>query len=219
MIRFKNSLVFYFVIAVLPLAVAACGDATDTSQTAETPSTGGDEIRVLGDLLIVATESMDEETARRISGIEGVSQVDLYLEIKGDTDLVVGVSPGSPSRVGGELVRLVSGNGFADSEDNVAVLGIGVNANSYGFGMTASAMAHRFEVGQSLQLGNERLRVTGLYEAKRDDLENAVLIPLTTAQRIYGREGEVSTVVITAQTGKVQEVRETLENLLRRAGR
>ena len=79
-------------------------------------------------------------------------------------------------------------------------------------------MAHRFQVGQSFDLRGQRLRVIGLYQAERDELADYILLPLSTAQRLYGLEGTVTTAVVTVDTPQnLEKVRRTIQQLLEEA--
>ena len=91
--------------------------------------------------------------------------------------------------------------------------GVRVNSNAYGFGMADSAMAHRFMVGQSFQLQGERLRAIGLYRTGQPDLENYIFLPLATAQRLYGLEGKLTTIV--AAIGPSEDGQQLREAILK----
>ena len=131
---------------------------------------GGVRIRAKSNLLFLTAEALRQDVVQRIVLIDGVSRVDSYLEVDTEPNSIVGVSPGSPLRLRGEPVSITTGEGFSQKDDEVAIPGIGVNADSYGFGMAGSMMAHRFQVGQTFVLQGRRLRVTDLYRAERDEL-------------------------------------------------
>jgi len=148
------------ILALLVIATACGGD---TTPAALLDTVGGVSIRSESNSLFLTADSLQQGLVQRIALIDEVSQVDSYLELDTVPNGIVGVSPGSPLRLRGGPVNIVSGDGLFQEDEEAAIPGIGVNADSYGFGMTGSMMGHRFEVGQSFQLQGQRLRVTGEY--------------------------------------------------------
>jgi len=208
----RASLLCGVVLALLVVATACSGEATPTA-TQEV--VGGVQIQAKGNLLFLTADTFEESLAQRIAQIDGVSQVDSYVEVATEPNAIMGVSPGSPLRVGGERVSLASGDAFPRDAENVAIPGIRVNANPYGFGMTGPSMAHRFQVGQSFELQGQRLRVIALYRAERDELENYILLPLSMVQRLYDMEGVITTVVVTVDPPQeLEKVRREIQELL-----
>lgn len=200
-------------IALALAGVAACsGEATPTT----VPEAVGDiHIRAEGNRIFVAAEMLEQNLVARLAEIDGVSRVDSYLEVATEPNAIVGVSSGSPLLVRGERVSLASGRGFAAGEENVAIPGVRVNANPYGLGMAGSAMAHRFQVGQTFELQGQRLRVVGLYQAGRDELAEHILVPLTTAQRLFDLEGVITEAVVSVDPPeRVDAVRRAIVQLL-----
>ena len=60
-------------------------------------------------------------------------------------------------------------------------------------------MAHTFRTGQSFSIKGTRLRVVGLFRAPD---ENAILLPLGTAQEIFGMGGQLTTLFVTVDSQK-----------------
>ena len=175
----------------------------------------GVRIRAERNLLFLTAKAIQQDVVQRIAPLDGVSRVDLYLEVDAEPNSIVGVSPGSPLRFRGELMSLTSGEDFSPDEELAAIPGTRVNANRYGFGMAGSLMAHRFQVGQTFELQGQRLRVTDLYQAERDELEDSIMLPLSTAQRLYDMEGVVTTVVVSIDPPrKLEQVQRAIQRLL-----
>ena len=209
----KKAAIFGNIGLALGIVLAACG--AETVPTAIPVVAGDARIQVSGNLILVTAEMLQEDLVPLMAEIDGVSAVDSYLVVDAEPDGVVGVSPGSPLRVRGEPVSVVSGEGFPAGDENVAIPGINVNANLYGFGMVGSAMAHRLQVGQSFELQGQRLRVVDLYRADRDELDSSILVPLSTAQRLFNLEGVITEAVVSVDPPeKVDAVRRAIVQLL-----
>ena len=176
---------------------------------------GGVRIRAESNLLFLTAKAIQQDVVQRIAPIDGVSRVDFYLEVDAEPNSIVGVSPGSPLRLRGELISLTSGEDFSPDEELAAIPGTRVNANRYGFGMAGSMMAHRFQVGQTFELRGHRLRVIELYRAERDELEDSIMLPLSPAQRLYGMEGVVTSVVVSVDPPqRLEQVQRSVQKLL-----
>ena len=198
-----------------PTSIPAAAPTREATPAALRDVVGGVRIRAEGSLLFLTADALQRDVVQRIALLDGVSRVDSYLEVDTEPNPIVGVSPGSPLRLRGEPISLVSGVDFPPGEESVAILGNGVNANSYGFGMAGSMMAHRFQVGQTFELRGHRLRVIELYRAERDELEDSIMLPLSTAQRLYGMEGVVTSVVVSVDSPqRMEQVQRVVQKLL-----
>lgn len=176
---------------------------------------GGASIRAEGNELTLSGDALRENLISHIAQIPGVLRVDAYLEVTTEPNDIIGVSPGSPLQLENKAVTLSSGDWFSDENRNVAIPGLRVDSNPYGFGMSESTMVHRFEVGQSFQLQGLRLRVIGLYQAQERDLETYILLPLATAQELYNRVGSVTKIVVTIESDdKMEKMRKEVQKLL-----
>ena len=224
------TLALLFLVPLVALA-AACSSAATPTPTAgdvagspvETPTpTAGDVAGVRtsmsSGLVIIAGDALQQKLIRDVEQLEGVSRVHSYLEVTAKPNTVMGVSGGAPLIVpGGQPVTVRAGEPFSGSPEGVAIPGVGVDANPYGSGMAGTMMAHRFQVGQTFELHGQRLRVIGLYEADREQ-EGYILLPLATAQRLFDREGIVTTIVVTVDPPqRASDVRSAVQRLLQEA--
>ena len=79
-------------------------------------------------------------------------------------------------------------------------------------------MAHRFSIGQSFELRGARLRVAGLFRASDKSRENAILLPLGTAQEIFDMDGELSDIFVTVNSeDNLESVPAEIRNILLKA--
>ena len=183
----------------------------------------GVKIRPDGDTIVLSGQALQEELVQRIARLEGVSYADSYLEIDTQPNQIIGIAPGSPLRVDGELVELASGEEFSGGSDAEVIVGVRVDSNPYILThdqVMAAVMAHRFLVGQSFEfVDGLRLRVVGLYRSGGQAAEDAILVPLQRAQGAYGMEGTVTTVVVSVtSTAKLSQVRQGIEEVLEGEG-
>lgn len=112
------------------------------------------------------------------------------------------------------IVSLVIGEGFQSGEERVAIPGIDVNSSSYSSG-AMSAMAHSFMTGQSFEVDGTRLRVVDLFRAPGEGQENAILLPLATAQEIFDMHGELTDIFVTVNSeDNVQALEAEIRNIL-----
>lgn len=132
-------------------------------------------------------EMLAENIADALKAIDGVTRVEKYLHNQDELVEIIGVEPGAPLRLltrDGQLVEgeVEFGRAFREGEagTNVAL----VNRVSYG-GHGMGGKIHYFGVGQSFMLQNVRFRVVGEVAAPTDE---KIFLPLTTAQRVYGKE-------------------------------
>jgi putative ABC transport system permease protein len=127
--------------------------------------------------------------AARIEGIDGVDEAaGIFLrvtEVQGqESTLVFGYDPDEfPAR------RLVIVAGRRPQGEE-ALLG-DTGARSLGL-----------EVGDTVTVEGRRFRVAGLYHSGNRFVDTAVVLPLTTVQRIVGRPNEVTTFGVTVRLGR-----------------
>lgn len=198
-----------------PTSVPVAISSREVTPAALLDVVGGVHIRAESNLLFLTASALQQDVVRRIALINGVFQVDSYLEVDTEPNSIVGVSPGSPLRLRGELIGLASGEGLPPGEESAAIPGARVNANPYCSGMAGSMMAHRFQVGQTFELQGQRLRVIDLYRADRDELEVSIMLPLSTAQRLYDMEGIVTTVVVSVDPlQNLEQVQRAIQQVL-----
>ena len=210
------ALMLLFIVPLVALAAACSSAATPTPAAGDV---AGVRTRMSSGLVVITGDSLQQQLIRDVEQLEGVSRVDSYLEVAAKPNTVMGVSEGAPLIVqGGQPVRVMAGEPFSGRPEDVAIPGVRVNSNPYGSGMAGTVMAHRFQVGQSFELQGQRLRVIGLYEAERDEQEGYILLPLATAQRLFDRQGVVTTIVVTVDPPqRAREVRSAVQRLLREA--
>ena len=176
------------------------------------------EISSKGAVLRVSLQGLPETVADLVQSLDDVTKVEKYLRVLAPSypDPFIGVEPGSEFRVEDSIVSLVVGEGFQSGEERVAIPGFGVNSNSYSGGaMAHAAMAHRFMAGQSFEVDGTRLRVVGLFRAPDESQENAILLPLATAQEIFAMRGELTDIFVTVNSeDNAPAIEAAIRNLL-----
>jgi len=158
---------------------------------------------------------MPETVAEQVRSLTAVTKVEKYLGIlRPDyANPFIGVEPGSELRVGDSPVSLVVGEGFQSREERLAIPGFSLNPFA-GDGAMAG-MAHRFNTGQSFLVNGTRLRVVGLFRASDESRENAILLPLGTAQEIFDMRGELTDIFVTVNSeDNVPSVEADIRNIL-----
>ena len=81
--------------------------------------------------------------------------------------------------------------------------------------MAHSMMAHRFMMGQSFVVKGIRLRVLDLFRTSDTSLEKAMLLPLGTAQELFGFQGQLTSIFVTVDSeDKVDEVAAEIRGIL-----
>ncbi len=149
-------------------------------------------------------EIVSEDIVARTKAIKSVRKVERYLLIKASPHQVIGVEGDAPLRVitpdGGVVeATLETGKKFRKEDDGkpVAIVGTKVYAEDYGYRGSMGQMArmkHLLEVGQTFKLTGEagpRVRVLGTLAARPEAAEK-VFLPLSTAQKLFDRAGQVS---------------------------
>lgn len=101
--------------------------------------------------------------------------------------MVIGVPAGGEEALFGSTEAADGVNRFAAGETgNVAILG------------QEAAASSGASVGQSVVVNGQQVRVIGLLEASSmGSVDMATILPLETAQRVFARQGQVSSVLLT----------------------
>ncbi len=143
-------------------------------------------------------ETLPENLTEKIKAIPGVSQVEKYLLVRGQRNDKIGVEPGAPLRIltqDGRLIegRVEFGRGFreTDAGKNVALVNR-VETTMAGMG----GMVHYLGVGQSFTLEGSRFRSVGEVSAPT---KHKIFMPLTTAQKLYGKEDLLTHVFVSVK--------------------
>ncbi len=195
----------YAFAAVVTTVLALLLHALPAAATSHSAGSALIEVRAAGG------ETLPENLTEKIKAIPGVSRVEKYLLVPGQPvrdqrNEIIGLEPGAPIRIFTEDGRLIEGRiefgrAFRDRDagKNVAL----VNRVSYGM----PGMVHYLGVGQSFTLeeGPFPIRIVGEVSAPA---ERKIFVPLDTAQKIYGKEGEVTHFFVTVkdadQAGSVE---------------
>ena len=145
-------------------------------------------------------ETLPENLAKKIKTIPGVSRVEKYLLIPGQFNDKIGLEPGAPIRLFAADGRLIEGRaefgrGFKETDAGKNVASVNKVQGKPMTGM-AGTMIHYIGVGQSIALEGTRFRIVGEVLAPTKD---KIFMPFDTAQRIYGKEGEVTHFFVTVK--------------------
>lgn len=112
--------------------------------------------------------------------------------------------------------NMVQGHYFSNNAQGVAILGYNVanNENNRYFGRSVP-------MHTTIEVGNESLRVVGVFKKFGTSDDDSVFIPLTDARKIFGEPNVVSAVSVDVKPGlDIQTVAdETLRDLERRKGK
>lgn len=123
--------------------------------------------------------------------------------------IAVGIQPGNPMRMAtmGNLQepRVVQGRALEPGDANASVGVVG----------TAFAKTRGLALGDAFALENTTLRVVGIFEAGTRFGDNQLFLPLATAQRLFGHQGQASQFFVTAES--VQAVPGLAERIDREA--
>lgn len=151
-------------------------------------------------------ETMSTTVLDRVRNLPGVTAVEPYLVIQTDPHPVIGLEPGAPLRVlTASRVRegkIYKGQPFAEADRGqpVVIPGQAVAREDFGFQGSMAGMRHAFDIGASFELNGTRVRVVGAYETKDNVGQDALLMPLDSAQALFEREGQVSVIFTTLTT-------------------
>jgi len=161
----------------------------------------GLEISSQGNVIKVSLAGLQEAVADQVQSLPDVTKVEGYLKIATPDypNPIIGMEPDSTLRVGDTIVTLAVGESFQSRDERVAIPGLDLNSNPYTSGDGMAGMVHTFRTGQSFSIKGSRLRVVGLFKAPD---ENAILLPLGTAQQIFGMEGQLTTIFVTVDSQK-----------------
>jgi len=161
----------------------------------------GLEISSRGNVIKVSLAGLQEAVADQVQSLPDVTKVEGYLKIATPDypNPIIGMEPDSALRVGDTIVTLAVGESFQSRDERLAIPGLNLNSNPYTSGDGMTGMAHTFRTGQSFSIKGSRLRVVGLFRAPD---ENAILVPLGTAQQIFGMEGQLTTIFVTVDSPK-----------------
>jgi len=184
-------------------AVAAPAPTASTSVSSFPAQLEGLEISSQRKVIHVILVGLPESVADQAASLPEVTKVEKYLRVMSADypDPFIGVAPGSELRVGDSSVSLVAGDGFDSGDERVAIPGFRVNSNPY----TAAAlahlmMAHTFTTGQSFVVNGIRLRVVDLFRSPDTSSENAILVPLATAQELFGMPGQLTDIFVSVNS-------------------
>jgi len=178
----------------------------------------GMEISSQGKVIKVSLIGLPETVADQVESLPGVIKVERYLEVATPDypDPIIGMEPGSALRVGVSIVTLAAGEGFQSRDERVSIPGVSLNSTPFigGDGM-AGMMVHRFMPGQSFLVKGVRLRVVGLFRAQEKSQEQAMLLPLGTAQELFGFPGQLTSIFVTVDAkDKVEGVTAEIKDFL-----
>lgn len=101
--------------------------------------------------------------------------------------MVIGVPMGKENALMGDT-QAAGANRFPDATGNVAILG------------KQAADYYKAALGQDVIINGQSLRVIGVLErSSMDSVNISAIVPLPTAQRLFGKEGMVSAVLLAAE--------------------
>ena len=114
--------------------------------------------------------------------------------------MVIGVPVGKEDVLMGDVQAVVGTNRLPGEADDVTILG------------ESAAEYYSGTIDQDVTINGQRLRVIGvLARSSMDSVNMSAIVSMSTAQRIFAREGTVSTVVLTASSvGEVGQMATTL---------
>ena len=169
----------------------------------------------------VGAETLAEDVGAKAKAVKAVTKVERYLLIKTQPHDIIGLEPGADLRVvvpDGTVVeaKLESGKQLRKEDDgkSVAIIGNKVYAEDYGYrGGTGrmATMKHLLEAGQTFKLTGEagpRIRVLGTFSAKTESAVEKVFLPLSTAQKLFNRPGQVSHLFVAVEGDPETAVKE-----------
>lgn len=179
---------------ILPWLLVACGGLAGSGELPQVtirPANG---------------ETMSADVLDRVRLLPGVTAVEPYLVIQTDPRPVIGLEPGAPLRVlTATPVRegqIYKGQPFAEADRGqpVVIPGRAVAQEDFGMQGSMAGMRHAFDIGASFELNGTRVRVTGAYETESKVGQDALFMPLDSAQALFEQAGQVSVIFVTLTT-------------------
>lgn len=196
---------------------SASTDWYDVSRLIEIRPAGGNVVGPGADL-------MPQDLVERVRGVPGIIRIEAYLFVglvdrskERPFSIVGGHPPGATFRVNChnvEAVRIVEGRGLgaSDAGQRVAVAGT-LYAETYAppgerrlpVGATIDLVQPGMEAG-GLSLPREaRVEVVGIFSSGFRLGDSQVLLPLDTAQTLFGLEGKVSKLLVTVEAPEARD--------------
>ena len=155
------------------------------------------------------SSSLDEKMADRLRQIDGVAEVaqSLVDTVAFEQEnlvsvLVDGWVPGSILFRG---IKLLEGRALKPGDDKVVILG------------RVLAMTLGKKAGDRVQIAGETFDVVGIFESESWFENGSLTIPLKTLQKIMGREGQVTGLLIQAKASderSIKELRRRIESTI-----
>jgi putative ABC transport system permease protein len=155
------------------------------------------------------SSSLDVRLADRLRRIEGVADVapslldTVAFEEKGLASVLVnGWEPGSLLFRG---IRILDGRPLERGDDHAALLG------------RVLALNLGKKVGEALDVSGESFRVAGIFESNSLFENGALIVPIQTLQKMMGREGQATGMVIGARSSEpaaLAELRRRIESTI-----
>src|ERR1700733_320534 len=155
------------------------------------------------------SSSLDEKMADRLRQIEGVAEVaqSLVDTVAFEQEnlvsvLVDGWVPGSILFRG---IKLLEGRALKPGDEKVVILG------------RVLAMTLGKKAGDRVQIAGETFEVVGIFESERWFENGSLTIPSKTLQKIMGREGQVTGLLIQAKAAderSIKELRRRIESTI-----
>ncbi len=140
-----------------------------------------------------------ETTVQEIRGLQGVRNAVpmlfvLNTEVSGSIQLLpsnisIGVPPDNWAVLVGDVPLKPGGEWPQNSSDTKAVVG------------PSLADQNNLSVGSTIRVENSLLEVSGIVETKMSILSRAIIMPLKTAQNLYGYGGLVNMVIVEPEQG------------------
>ena len=115
--------------------------------------------------------------------------------------MVIGIPPGKENALIGNSEAAAGSNRLLDKGGDSTILG------------EQAAKYYNVTLGQDITLNGQTLRVIGVLErSSMDSVNISAIVPLATAQRIFGKEGMISAVLLTpSDVNRTAELAKTLK--------
>jgi hypothetical protein len=162
-------------------------------------------VQAAGPVLAVRAKTngfFEESLADQVRTVPHVVKTERFLVLKSRPFDVVGIAPGGAVRVPTSDNRLLEvtierGRPFREGDRNSALIGPKIYREDYGFKPPLGGMmmhGHPFEPGSSFTFpdSTERIRVVGTFSVEPRSEGQRVLLPLATAQRLFGAAGKLT---------------------------